>query len=258
MKKSLFILSAAALLLLLIAVPYVSAQEYVVRSGYDSPVPVGAEARVPAPVPFWSLPFWVILTQLVLFPPELFLAIKIWACLGFRQVSGTNVLDQDVRARIYEYIRSNPGIHLRGLSSEMSIRMGTLRYHLGVLRHTHKIAVSEDPAAVRFYENSGTYNSEEQQIHKHIRNETTRKILAVLLDRPSATRQDIADAIGISGPSVSWHMKRLEEDNLVLPRREGRMVSYGIPTTVAGYLSRHIRPPGEAPAHECRGIAGQV
>jgi predicted transcriptional regulator len=258
MRKHVLVLCAAILLLFLLAAPVVSAQEYVVRSGYDSPVPAGAEARVPVPVPFWSLPFWVILAQLVLFPPELFLAIKLWAYLGFRQVSGANVLDQDVRARIYEYIRSNPGIHMRGLSSEMSIRMGTLRYHLGVLRHTHKIAVSEDQATIRFYENSGTYSPEEQQIHKHIRNPTTRKILAILLDRPVATRQDIADAVGISGPSVSWHMKRLEEDNLVLSRREGRMVSYGIPAPVVGYLSRHIRPPAEAPAQECRGIAGQV
>jgi predicted transcriptional regulator len=256
MRKHLFVL-CAAILILLMATSVVSAQEYIVRSGYDSPVAPDAEARVPAPVPFWSLPLSLMLAQIILFPPEILLSLKLWSYLGFRQVTGGNVLDQDVRARIYEYIRSNPGIHLRGLSSEMSIRMGTLRYHLGVLRHNHKISVSEDPSAIRFYENSGTYSQEEQQIHKHLRNETTKKILSVLLERPVATRQDIADAVGISGPSVSWHMKRLIEDNLVIPRREGRAVMYGMPASVAGYLARCIRTPGAA-VSEYRGIAGQA
>lgn len=225
------------------AVSVVAAQEYTVTSGYDSPVPAGAEARVPVPVPFWSLPLWLMLAQLVLVPPEILVAIKLWAYMGIRRVSGGNVLDQGVRARIYEYIRLHPGIHMRGLSAEMGMKMGTLRYHLNVLRHMHKIAVSEDPASVRFFENSGTYSPEEQQIHKHLRNGTTKKILAVLLDRPMATRQEIADEIGISGPSVSWHMKRLEEDRIVTPRRDGRMAAYEIPAPVAGYLNRQIRIP---------------
>jgi predicted transcriptional regulator len=153
------------------------------------------------------------------------------------------VLDQDVRARIYEYIRQNPGIHLRGLSSEMQVKLGTLRYHLSVLQHTHKIAVSSDNASIRFYENSGTYSTDEQHILKHLRNKTTKKILVVLLDRPVATRQEIADAVGVSGPSVSWHMKRLEADHIVLSRRSGRLTAYEIPDPVAGYLSRQIQPP---------------
>jgi len=237
-SKLLFI---AAVLFLVLAVLPVSAQEYIVRSGYDSPVAPGAEARAPVPVSFWALPLWVMLAQLILIPPEILLAVKFWASLGIRRISGGNVLDQEARARIYDYIRMNPGIHMRGLSSEMRMKMGTLRYHLSVLQHNHKIAVSEDAATIRFFENNGTYTPEEQQIHKHLRNETTRLILFVLLERPSATRQDLADAAGVTGPSISWHMKRLEEDKIITTRRNGRMTSYEIPTRVAGVLHQRIR-----------------
>jgi predicted transcriptional regulator len=246
-----------AFFLIALAVMPATAQEYVVRSGYDSPPPDGAEARDPVPVPFYALPLWVMLAQVAIFPPELFAAIKIWAAMGIRRVSGGNVLDQGLRARIYEYIRQNPGIHLRGLSAEMQVRMGTLRYHLNMLRQTHKIAVSGDAATVRFYENNGTYSAEEQQIHKHLRNETTHTILAVLLDRPMASRQELAEAAGITGPSVSWHMKRLEEDRLVMPRREGRTTAYDIPVPVAGYLRRQIRAAAPVPARECP-VAGHA
>lgn len=254
MKQTPVFLCVAAVLLLILVVMPVSAQEYVVRSGYESPVPAGAEARTPEAVPFSDLPLWVMLAQFALFPTELFIFAKLWAAMGIRRVSGSNVLDQGLRARIYEYIRLNPGIHLRGLSSEMQVKMGTLRYHLNMLRLTHKIAVSGDAATVRFYENNGTYSMEEQQVHKHLRNATTLKILSVLLDRPAATRQDLADAAGVTGPSVSWHMKRLEEDRIVIPRREGRMTGYEIPLPVAGYLRRQIRASAPAPSRECPAV----
>lgn len=247
MKKTALLVPVAVLLLLL-AIPAVSGQEYIVRSGYDSPVLPGAEARIPVPVPVYALPISIILAEIALFPAELLLSIKLFASLGFRRVLGSNVLDQGARAHIYEHIRRNPGIHLRGLAGEMQMKLGTLRYHLNVLRLTHKITVSGDAASVRFYENNGTYSATEQHVLKHLRNETTRQILATLLDRPAATRQDIAEAVGVTGPSVSWHMKRLEEDRIVIPRREGRLTAYEIPAPVAGYLSRQIRIAAGSPS----------
>lgn len=246
------------LLLAALAVPLAAAQEYVVTSGYDSPVPADAAARVPAEVGFFALPLWVMIAQFLLFPPEVFLAIKLWAAMGIRRVFTGNVLDQSLRARIYDHICRNPGIHLRGLASEMDLKMGTLRYHLGMLRSTHKIAVSGDEASVRYYENSGTYSADEQLVLKHLRNETTRTILRVLLERPQATRQDLADAAGISGPSVSWHMKRLQEDRIVQTRREGRASVYEIPAPVAGYIMRAVQMPSAVPLGECPGATGHA
>ncbi|AGB01612.1 winged helix-turn-helix transcriptional regulator [Methanoregula formicica] len=251
-----FLLSA--LLLAVLAAPLVSAQEYTVTSGYDSPVPVDAAARVPAPVGFFALPLWVLIAHFFLFPPEVFLAIKLWAALGIRRVFGGNVLDQGLRARIFEHICHNPGIHLRGLAAEMDLKMGTLRYHLGMLQNTHKIAVSGDAASVRYYENSGTYSADEQLILKHLRNETTKILLRVLVERPLATRQDLADAAGISGPSVSWHMKRLQKDRIVHARHEGRTSVYEIPTPVAGYIMRAVQVPATVPLGECPGATGHA
>jgi len=239
---------AIFLFLLFVIVPAVSAQEYTVRSGYDNPPPADAMARTPQQVSFFELPLWVILAQLAFGIPELLLFLKLWAWFGIRRVSGGNVLEQDVRARIYEYIRKNPGIHLRGLAEEMGISMGTLRYHLNMLRLTHKITINEDVASVRFYENNGTYSPAEQQVFKHLRNETTRKILAILIDKPAATRAELASEIGITGPSITWHMKRLEGDNIISTRRDGRTIVYEIPAPIAGYLSREIRSLADARA----------
>jgi predicted transcriptional regulator len=198
------------------------------------------------------------IAQFFLFPPEILLGAKLLAAMGICRVFGTNVLDQDLRARIYEYICRNPGIHLRGLAYEMDLKMGTLRYHLAMLQSTHKIAVAGDTSSTRYYENSGTYSADEQLIHKHLRNETTKKILRCLLEYPRATRGDLAAAAGISGPSVSWHMKRLEKDGIVISRREGRVTSYAIPAPVAGCITRLVRIPVAAPVADCPGVTGHA
>ena len=83
------------------------------------------------------------------------------------EVSGENVLEQGVRAQIYEYL-AEPGYSLRGLAEEMGISMGTLRYHLNILRDTHKITLNEGVASVRFYENNGWCLTAEQHILKHL------------------------------------------------------------------------------------------
>ncbi|MFA5254501.1 MAG: winged helix-turn-helix transcriptional regulator [Methanoregula sp.] len=240
------IAAACCAVLALLLVPAVCAQEYTVTSGYAHPPPAGAVPHVPEPVPFWSLPLWIVVLQAACFPVETLAGLKIWLTLGYRRVRNENVLDQDVRSRVFSYIKENPGIHLRGLAGEMQIKLGTLRYHLNVLRLTHKITVAEDPASVRFYENSGTYSETEQQVLKHLRNPTTRRILAILLARPSATRQEIADSVGITGPSITWHMKRLEEDHLVTMQKAGRTMAYALPQAVVGYLSQQMGRPVQA------------
>jgi predicted transcriptional regulator len=238
MSRTLFRLSVVVLITILAMVVFpVAGQEYIVRSGYDSPPPAMAAPQTPELVSFWALPLWVMIAQLVLVPVEVFAMLKLWLCLGFRRVFGANVLEQDIRSKIYDHIRENPGIHLHGLSCETGIAMGTLRYHLNILRLTHKITMAEDAATVRFYENSGTYNETEQQLLKHLRNQTTRKILYALMERPEITRQELAFEVGITGPSITWHMKRLENDRIVTTKKTGRSVIYEIPQPVAGYLS---------------------
>jgi len=57
------------------------------------------------------------------------------------------------------------------------------------------------------------------------------------------TRQEIEDAVGITGLSITWHMKRLEEDHLILMQKDGRTTAYTVPAPVAGYLARQIVSP---------------
>lgn len=224
MKRVWYLVTVVAALCL--CVSGTAAGDYTVSSGYDHPA--DGIAVQPEPVSFWELPLWIILLQCAVLPAELFSVLKWWGIAGLNRYCGKGLLENETRRRIYECIRTNPGIHMRAIGKKTDITLGTLRYHITRLQKSHAIATLEDRGYTHYYENSGTYSTAEQQVLKHLQNMTTQKILRVLAAHPSASRTDIAEYVGIAGSTVTWHMKRLAEDGIIDVRSEGRSVTYAI------------------------------
>lgn len=219
--------------------------EIQVQPGYIVPPPPGAVPVSPAEVSFWELPLGVIVLQIVLFPGECLLLLKFLVPLRYREISSQNVLLQNVRARIYNTIRNNPGIHLHGIAQRTGIGIGTARYHLRMLLRTHKVTLDRDAGSIHFFENSGTYTGREQQILKHLRSPTARKLIHAILENPTASRRDLAAEAGISGSSVTWHIKRLESGGIVTSARAGRTVAYTIPPEILQKICEYEKISGE-------------
>lgn len=234
-----------AVLFLALALVQIASAGYVVSPG--GVYPPSGTPFVPSEVAFWELPLWVVLLEVCIVPLELLWAAKTWISLGCRRVGRENVLESTVRAGIYATIRAAPGIHLRALSLRAAVPVSTLRYHLAVLQDHHKITTLEEDGHLRFYENSGTYTASQQRVLKHLRNTTTRKILIGILEHPGASRQEVADTVGISGPAVTWHMKKLAEDRIIRQERDGREVRYRISEDAAVDLVTGIMEPEERP-----------
>jgi len=60
--------------------------------------------------------------------------------------------------------------------------------------------------------------------------ETAREILLFIIERKNPTQPDMIKSFGISGASVSWHIKRLLDLNLILESRSGKYKRYTIAT----------------------------
>jgi len=101
-----------------------------------------------------------------------------------------------------------------------------------MLSRAGKITGQADSVSMRFYENNGRYTEIEQRVLRHLRNTTRKKILEILLSEPSAGRDEIAGVLGFTGAAVTWHMKALEADRIILVERTGRNVRYIIPEEV--------------------------
>jgi DNA-binding MarR family transcriptional regulator len=134
-------------------------------------------------------------------------------------------LPLDTRDRILEFVKTNPGAHLRRICRETGVRMGATQYHLGVLEKEHKVVSTRSGLFRRFFP-SLTFDEGDQLILSALHSRTERDILVYLLQHPGASQLQLASFMRVSAPSVNWHMKRLSGSGLVTRSRSGRYVSY--------------------------------
>jgi predicted transcriptional regulator len=170
---------------------------------------------------------------------------------GFRRISKKNVLEHDARQVIYQAITAMPGIDVKTLTGMTGINENTLRYHVDRLAATGRISCFSRPGIVRYFQNLGAYTPFEHMIFHYLWTETPRGILWLLYLHPGLPRQHLADALAISGPSVTRQMDNLIEDGVVENRFPGRSNHYYLTAEAALAIDKVI---SQAPAMMHSGI----
>ncbi len=215
----------------------------------------------PVPVSFWDLTVREMLIAVSLsfcpvlvYPVEVFFFLKMLAALGYRKVERNAVLRNRNRQKIYDCIAANPGVKFNALERLTGIKEGTLKYHLLVLGMKRRIVSFGSGRSVRYFENNGRYSELEKKVFLHLQNPTTRRILGILASSPEVSRKDIAGILGIAGPSISWHTKRLSGDGIITTRKNGRAVRYTLCAAGANIFRRFIgQDPGTTPGSAAAG-----
>lgn len=216
-----------SILILLLISPGMASPEYSVQSAYESPnPPLSLFCVIPDEIPVWELPIGIFILLIGVYIVEILFFLKIWAMFGYRRVTQSNVLDHAARLSVFQVIQKNPGIHMQSLARETKIHLGTLRHHLHMLTKTGKITCCQDTATIQYYENNGKYTETQKLVLKHLRNTTRNQILNLLKNQPSFGRDEIARQLGVTGATITWHMKLLEADRLIQVQRNGRNVLY--------------------------------
>jgi predicted transcriptional regulator len=231
-------------LLITLAAPAVALSPgYIVEPAFGA---AGTAAADVVPITFWDLNIreMVIIGALAIspafvFPTEIFFALKLLSCFGFRRIARGNILASSVRNTLYNAILSEPGISFVELLEETKISRGALTYHLALMRCSGKIVLLESHGTTSYFENSDRYNRGEREVLKYLRQETDRKILFSLAKTPLLSRRDFEKILGVSGPTVTWHMKRLIDDGLLSIRKDGRFSRYSLSGGTLEYLKKY-------------------
>lgn len=189
----------------------------------------------PVPITFWQLSprtmtIAVALSffPLLVFPIEILYTLKILAWLGYRNISKNAIFQNKNRLMIYELIKANPGIDYCTLSRMVGLKRGTMRYHLAVLALKGKTIEINYLNSTSYFENTGKFNEFERKMFNQLQNDTTRKIMSILITSPNVSRKDLGERIGIAGPSISWHTNRLSQSNIISVEKSGRGVHYNL------------------------------
>lgn len=204
---------------------------YDVRSAYD--IRIETPLVEPIPISFWELPLSILLLECLLFISQIagglasaLSSMKMFLSIGYQRILKKGIDRNEQRTRIHDFIWENPGGSLSEIVQGIAVNRGTLTYHLEVLRLAGKIKTCTCRGHTCYFQAKTAMHETDRMVHIHLRNRTERDIFRILIRFPAATRTELADALGISGPSVSWHMRRLEEDGILAIEAAGRLVHY--------------------------------
>lgn len=218
-------LTIAIFLIFLLIIPAVAANDdIIVESGYK--VPANGERHDPVPVSWWQFQFIIILAQLSLMPVETFTGIKSLAYLGYRAITDNNVLGSSTRLKILDYIKKNPGANFGAISREMGVNRGTLSYHLKTLEIHENIKTYKKRGYTKYFENHMKFSEDDKKILQYLKQDTPRKIIENLIERPGVSRKDLSNIIGISGPAITQCMEYLRADGIIEMEKGGQFNKY--------------------------------
>ena len=126
--------------------------------------------------------------------------------------------------QILEFIINNPSAHLRKIKNNVGFSMGTIQYHLNILEKEGKIK----SVKTKFYKNYYHVRESDDKVLSVFNLESPRSIILYLLQHEPSTHQEIAKGIELSSSTVSWHMKRLLESNIVDSEYSGKYTLYSL------------------------------
>lgn len=124
--------------------------------------------------------------------------------------------------KILDFIIENPSSHLRKIKNNLGFSMGTIQYYLAMLEREGKIKSIK----TKFYKNYYHINEIDDKILSVLNLDSPRNIVIFLVQHEPSTHQEIARGVGLSSPTISWHMKRLIELQIVQMEYSGKYTAY--------------------------------
>ncbi len=215
----------------------------------NQPSPLGEDAPGVAAGAAGGLGLAAAIGALAYFWPRLKFFLTALAVPMYTRIEKNDLLAHGTRESIYELIRENPGIHAHEISSRASIGWGTAVHHLRMMENAHLVVSKRSGRYKRFFMSAGIAPAQKEAFGV-LRNDTTRSIAEFVSENPGCIQKTVCEKFNIQPSLVSWHMKKLEEADLVKKVREGRKVHY---FSGPAWSSIH---PDAAGAHGTAGVEG--
>lgn len=136
-------------------------------------------------------------------------------------------LELDARRQIYEHILATPGTHLRGVHRAVRLPFGQVLYHLNYLEKLDLVVVKKDGKFSRYFVKN-LIGRREKDVISVLRHEVPRTISVLLLFHDEMTHKQILEHVGVSPSTLSFHLAKMVEAEVVSREQRGRESIYRI------------------------------
>jgi predicted transcriptional regulator len=189
----------------------------------------------------YSMSFWQLPDSAKLF----YITTMSVAFLGFLKLIPfmlgkiDDLLKNENRHNILNYIYANPGTTIARISESQQIERGTVKYHLYKLESEGKIIFRRMGKFSRLFRNSGTFSDGEQKVIAHMQNRNSRAILQLIIEQPGITNQELTERLSIEKSAIHWHMEKFMSDGLVSFVADGKFKRYYVLDNAMVMLQKH-------------------
>ena len=157
------------------------------------------------------------------------------------------VLAVKTRRDLYQYVRSNPGFHLREIARALSLSITLADYHLRFLEKNELVSWTMDGEYKRYYPRSVTGDKEsraaltedEKRVLAYLRQPVPFRVLAFLMERDAATHKEILAHVPVSPSTLSHHLKKMQYAGILSPAEDRGGYRVTKPTGVARLMATY-------------------
>ena len=140
--------------------------------------------------------------------------------LRYSRYDDSDPLEHDAREQVYGIVSETPGSYLSKVSERADLPLSTTRHHMKVLEREGLVSGAKLRGKRRFY----PAYAEGIELAAALNDESTASIIDALARLGAASVSDLAKDLGRDPSTISHHLQRLEEDDIVAREREGRAV----------------------------------
>jgi len=126
----------------------------------------------------------------------------------------SEILNLEIRRKIINYVKDNPGLHLHELARQLNMNYHALRYHLNHLKKHDMISLKSNNSYTHVYAKE-INGKREKEIFNIIRQETPRNILLVFIVYIISTQKDLSELLEKDQATIQYHLKKLQKLNLI-------------------------------------------
>ena len=191
------------------------------------------------PIPYWMFLLMLGFAQ-VTPAPEFLYPIKFVPVLGgCKRIGRSNALANLNRERLYDFIKSCPGVYFNEIIKKTGLNRGTVKYHIDVLKTQNMIESYKANGKIRYFQNNFTYEEKDKAVIAALKNDVDQKIILEILNDQCITNKTLVEKIGVSASTISWHIRRLKGQGIVEDNRQGQYTTYNINSDYLNSMQRY-------------------
>lgn len=161
---------------------------------------------------------------------------------GAKFVTRENVLENETRSDLYEFIQDKPGTHLRAIADELDLSTTNVLWHLRKLEDADLVRGEKLEGYKVFYPNEGAEGKRKAMASAVLRNDNAQAILEYIATEPGAHQRAIARALDVNHGTVRWHLRKMLKTDLVLEVKRENTIQYYLTDLGASVMAERTEP----------------